>query len=358
MNQAAGVQSFQCQQCGGAVAYDAGAGGLKCNYCGHFQATQPPPVGQAMVREIPIEEGMRMAARGLGTPLTAVECQECGATVNVGQGAQTVTCRFCKSHKVLPHEATGALIRPESMVPFQVNRDGAVSTFQKWMAGLWFRPGDLKDLARVEEMSGVYIPFWTFDAQVYSQWRAEAGYHYQEQERDSEGNMRTVTKTRWEHASGQRRDFHDDVIVCASKGVPDSLVNRFRTWSTKELVPYDPQYLAGWAAESYAIDLPVAWQRGQADIESRQEDNCRRDIPGDTNRNLRVDNQFSAVTFKHVLLPLWVAAFRYGDKPYAFLVNGQTGEVVGYAPWSVWKIALFILVIVAIITAIVILTRN
>lgn len=308
-------------------------------------------------REIPIAEGMASAARGFGTPVKEIECQECGATVNVEPQSQTVTCPFCRSQKVLPREATANLIQPESVVPFKVDKAAANSAFGAWIGKLWFRPGDLKKMAQVQELGGVYVPFWTFDAQVYSNWTAEAGYHHTETETDSEGNDREVTKTRWQHASGSRNDFYDDTIVCASKGLPERLVDRFRSWSTGELVPYEPRYLAGWAAESYVIDLPDAWTLGQQRMESSQHSRCAGDVPGDTHRNLHVSNNFSAVTFKHVLLPIWIAAYRYGDKPYQFLVNGQTGEVVGLAPWSVWKITLFVLLIVAIIVAIVVLTR-
>jgi hypothetical protein len=84
---------------------------------------------------------------------------------------------------------------------------------------------------------------------------------------------------------------------------------------------------------------------------AEQERNCARDVPGNTHRNLSVDNTFSALTFKHVLLPLWIAAYRYNNKVYRFLVNGQTGEVVGKAPWSIFKIALLVLALIAISVA-------
>src|SRR6185436_18067214 len=105
------------------------------------------------------------------------------------------------------------------------------------------------------------------DAQVDSRWTADAGYYYYETEyyTDQQGNRasRQVQRTRWESAWGSRSDFFDDTIVCASKGLPPKMVENFRSWSTKELVPYQPHYLAGWKAESYAIDLMPAWGMGQ-----------------------------------------------------------------------------------------------
>jgi len=352
VNPAVQGDAFPCQNCGAKLSYDATTQGLACPYCGHKQAVVAagPP---GAVREIPIEEGYRLAERGLGTPVTQVVCSDCGATVNVSPGEQTAKCAFCGSHQVLPREASGQEIRPESLVPFRVDKASANGTFEKWLGELWFRPSDLKRMAKVQEMGGVYIPFWTFDAQVDSRWTAEAGYYYQETEwyNDAQGNRqsRQVTKTRWEPASGYRSDFFDDTIVCASKGLPANLVEKFRSWTTKELVPYQPHYLAGWKAESYAIDLMPAWGMGQSIMADTQRSRCSRDVPGDTQQNLSVQNAYSRVTFKHVLLPIWIAAYRYGGKPYQFLVNGQTGEVVGKAPWSFWKIFFLVVALLAVV---------
>ncbi|HMY20949.1 MAG TPA: hypothetical protein PKA58_31715, partial [Polyangium sp.] len=127
---------------------------------------------------------------------------------------------------------------------------------------------------------------------------------------------------------------------------------------TKALTPYRPEFLAGWRAEAYALDLMPAWDIGQTKMAHEQQSRCARDVPGDTHQNLQVHNNFAHVTFKHVLLPIWVAAYRYQDKPYQFLVNGQTGEVVGKAPYSIIKIVLFILFILAVIAGIAVATGS
>jgi LSD1 subclass zinc finger protein len=362
-NQAApSAQEFPCGNCGAKLHYDAGSQSMKCPYCGFAQAVPQqqqhhPAAGGG--REIPIEEGLRMAQRGFGTPVTQVACNDCGATVNVTPGEQTAKCAFCGSQKVLAQEAAGTAIRPESMVPFKVDKSGANKKFEEWIGGLWFRPNDLKKMAKLQEMGGVYIPFWTFDSWVRSDWTAEAGYHYYETEyyTDANGNRqsRQVQRTRWQFASGWRTDFFDDVLVCASKGLPQDLVSKFQTFDTKQLTPYRPEFLAGWRAESYAIDLMPAWGSAQTSMAATQTGRCGSDVPGDTHRNLSVNNQFSAVTFKHVLLPIWIAAYRYNNKPYQFLVNGQTGEVVGLAPWSFWKIFFAVLGGIALVTAIVLI---
>lgn len=349
---------FPCQNCGAKLHYDAGAQAMKCPYCGTQQAVPTPQQASAagpVGREIPIEEGLRLASRGLGTPVTQVSCRDCGATVNVSPGEQTAKCAFCGSQQVLAQEAPGTAIRPESMVPFKVDKAAANKKFADWLGTLWFRPNDLRQLAKLQEMGGVYIPFWTFDAWVRSNWNADAGYYYYETEyyTDQEGDRQTreVQRTRWEPAAGWRQDFFDDTLVCASKGLPAELVCKFQSFDTKQLTAYQPQFLAGWRAEAYAVDLLPAWGNAQQSMSQVQQGRCASDVPGDTHRNLHVNNAFSHVTFKHVLLPIWIAAYRYNGKPYQFLINGQTGEVVGKAPWSFWKIFFFCLAIAIVVTA-------
>lgn len=350
------AHSFPCSNCGAKLEYDAGAQALRCPYCQSEQAIQ---AGGAEIREIPIEEGFRRAARGLAIQVTAVSCQGCGATVNVGPLDRTVQCTFCGSHKVLPHEADPNLIRPESLLPFQVDRALAVQSFRNWLKGLWFRPSDLKKTANLEQIVGVYIPFWTFDAWVHSTWTADAGYYYYETQSYTvvvngrrETRTRQVRRTRWVPASGQRNDHYDDELVCASKGLPRDLSTEVARFDTTRLVPYSPQFLAGWRAESYGIDLFDAWKLAQEQIANQQERRCAGDVPGDTHRFLRVNSHARGVTFKHVLLPIWIAAYAYRGKTYRFLVNGQNGKVAGNAPYSWWKILFFTIAVIALIGAV------
>lgn len=347
------AHSFPCSTCGAKLEYDASVQAMRCPYCGSQQAIR---VEHANIREIPLEEGFRLARRGLDTPVVAVDCQECGATVNVAPHERTVECTFCGSFKILPHEADPNLIRPESLVPFQVDRNAAIQSFRAWLNELWFRPSDLKSASTVEHLVGVYVPFWTFDADAHSNWTADAGYYYYETKTytvvvngRTETRTRRTRHTRWVPASGQRNDHYDDELVCASKGLPPEMIPEIATFDTKRLVPYQPHFLAGWRAESYAIDLFNAWKHAQSRIEFEQRKRCSRDVPGDTYRDLRVNTTLYNVTFKHILLPIWIATYRYRGEPYRFLVNGQTGKVVGSAPYSWVKIVLFVLVVAAIV---------
>ena len=364
--QSAAAQEFRCSQCAGEMHWDPGAGAMRCQYCSHVVAVSETE-GNASVVEYDLEHGLAMARnRGYGTPVRTTVCKECGATISFGDNVTATRCDFCDSAQVMEQEADRNVLRPESLVPFHVDKKVAGEKFSSWIHGLWFRPNDLKHRAEVEEMNGVYVPYWTFDAQVDSDWTAQAGYHYYDTEtyteRDAQGNTvtrtRQVQRTRWVWSSGRRNDLYDDVLICASRGLPHELADRLTTFDTARLVPYEPNYLAGWKAEEYAVELNDAWKTAVGRIESSQRSRCSRDVPGDTQRFLSVHNQFSSETFKHVLLPIWIASYRYHEKVYRFLVNGQTGEVTGKAPWSWIKIILFSTVVVGLIVAAIIFFQS
>ena len=163
---------------------------------------------------------------------------------------------------------------------------------------------------------------------------------------------RQVRRTRWEHAAGRDAHFFDDELVVASKGLKPGLVRQLFPFDTTKLALYQPSFLAGWEAERYQIDLKSGWTIGRKLMDDEIRNRCAAKIPGDTYKNLNVSSEFSAVTFKHILLPIWIAAYHYKDKLYQFLVNGQTGKVSGTSPKSWIKITLFVLAIAAVVAGI------
>ncbi len=351
------AERFKCEGCGAEQRYEASIKKLKCDFCG---ATREVPKGAGVVVERDLFAGLESLPTGLGVETNkAARCKECGATVHFDSAKTAASCAFCGSSSILMQEENRKLLRPESLVPFGIDRKNANDNFSRWMRRLWFRPNDLKHLAKVQEVAGVYVPFWTYDAHVESSWTADAGYYYYvTEEYEVEENGETVTRTReirhtrWESAWGQRSDDYDDVLVCASVGLPPDLADSMKSFDTAQLVPYTPGYLAGWSAEEYAVDLQAGFGRAQQKIDTEQSARCARDVPGDTHRALDVSSQYSNLTFKHVLLPIWIAAYRYRGEIYRFLVNGQTGEVQGKAPYSWIKIALFALAVAALIALI------
>ncbi len=349
------VRKFPCKQCGAGLTFAPGQSALECPYCGFRE--EIPTTPQA-IQEYDLESALAQEPHGEGWGIErrALHCENCGATTTFQPGQVAGQCAFCGSSKVVEQGASQNLIQPESLIPFAVKRDEAVACFRKWIGSRWFRPNDLKEAGRLAKIQGAYLPFWTYDALTVSHWTADAGYHYWETETytetDSEGRTQTKTrqvqKTRWHPASGTRQDFFDDELICASTGLPPQLIQGICPFDLNALAPYDPNYLAGFSAEEYQVGLREGWHTAQSRIQAKVEMACAGDVPGDTHRNLRVNTAYYRMTYKHLLLPVWIAAYLYNDKTYRFLVNGQTGKASGEAPLSWWKIAGLVLVILAV----------
>ena len=344
---------FPCDNCGADMTWDPAVDALSCEYCGNEQQV---PRGEGTIVERSFDE-VSQAETGFGVELRVTKCSNCGARVAFEGSSTSEECVYCGSANVLAQVANRNALRPESLVPLDVSKDDVQASFRRWVKGLWFRPSALKQVERIEG-TGIYVPFWTFDAHVHSDWSADAGHYYWDTETyvtmvNGKPQVRTrrVRRIRWVPAWGDRDDVYDDLLVHASKGLSPELVRDLGGFDTTALVPYRPEYLAGWRAEEYQIDLEGGWARGQREIEARQRQRCAGDVPGDTHRNLRVQNHIANVRWKHVLLPIWSLQYRFRGKVYTVLVNGQTGRVTGKAPISWLKILLLVLGVSAAVAA-------
>lgn len=342
------ARKFPCGACGADVVWNPGAAALKCPYCGNETAL---PTSSDQVVERPLEEALKAPrSLGWGAERKSVRCTKCGATTTFDPGVSASRCAFCATPAVVEAPTASDHVRPAGLLAFVVDQSAASQRFRTWVSGLWFRPNDLKSKSSVTAMQGVYVPFWTFDALTHNRWTAEAGYHYTVQVEAIENGkrvLRSETRTRWEPAAGFLEKPFDDVPVPASKGLPPGLARGIEPFPTGGLVPYDPQYLSGFLAEEYAVDLPDAVTTAKERMTREIYAACGSEVPGDTHRNLQVSTAWSGLTCKNALLPVWISAYEYAGKPFRFLVNGVTGKVDGHAPFSAVKIALAIAAVIA-----------
>jgi hypothetical protein len=246
-------------------------------------------------------------------------------------------------------------------LPFKVSQTQVRETIRRWLGSLWFAPGKLKTRALVDTVHSVYIPYWTFDAQVHCPWEAEAGHYYYvtEEYRDNQGRsqVRQVRRVRWEPAAGAVDHFFDDEPVAGTHGVPLNLLRQIEPFPTvAELVPYDTGYLSGHVVEHYQVVLLDASQRSRQQMDAKLQELCAAEVPGDTYRSLRIFPNYSKQTFKHVLVPVWLLTYTYGASVFRIVVNGYTGLMAGTYPKSPWKILGAVLL--ALLIVIVVLMLN
>jgi DNA-directed RNA polymerase subunit RPC12/RpoP len=353
---AAASQTYICPKCAGKMNFDAASGMLNCPFCGH---SMPVPTTTDAVKEHDLLQTLQDEsgkAHGYGTDVKAINCKSCGATVNVPANVTSTQCPFCGSNQVIEQKPDPKLIQPESVVPFGVDEATAHRKFRDWLGQGWFHPNDLKALGGGQKLRGVYLPFWTFDAHAESNWRAESGDYYYETEwvtvtRDGKQvrEQQQVQKVRWYWTSGHHSGEYDDVLVYATRSINLKILQKIYPYDTQKLLTYKPDFLAGWSAEAYQIPLAEAWPLGRDILYNHEHSACDSLVPGDTHRNLSVSTDLSQLTYKHVLLPVWVASYRYNNKTFQFMINGQTGKVQGEKPISAIKVAIAVVVALIII---------
>lgn len=351
------VHRFRCPGCGADLQFAPEGGNLTCPYCGRQERIEP--TGGA-VEERSYEQYLELHADRMGTLAEGaleVACQTCGATVTFTPPMVAGECDFCGSPLVAQPRSADPVLAPEGVLPFRVTQDAASSSIGNWIGSLWFAPNALKRLAAHEGVGGVYIPFWTYDSYTASRYTGERGEHYYTTElyteRDAQGRevqqSRQVQHTRWHSASGQVERWFDDILVPATKSLPPQRLAALEPWDLGELTSYEPAYLSGYKAQRYQVSLAEGFELAKQVAEPAIREDVRRDIGGDEQRISNVATQYSAVTFKHLLLPVYVGAYRFNDKVYQIVINGRTGEVQGERPYSVWKIVLLILCILFVL---------
>lgn len=354
---------WPCAQCGADLRYAPGQTQLTCEHCGHVQAIAQaePGARQKALGELDLQRGLRDDLPAAATDeVRSSSCPSCGAVIEFKGATHATECPFCASPVAVD---TGAhrVIKPQALVPFALTEDQARDQLTKWLGRLWFAPNLLLEYTRKgRAMTGIYVPYWTFDAATRSRYRGQRGEHYYETRTVSvivngkrEQRQQQVQKTRWYPAAGQvARDF-DDMVVIASTALPQRLANGLDPWDIGQLVVYSPDYLAGFQAEGYTVALADGHTSARARMAQVIASDVRRDIGGDVQQIDQIDSDFRDETFKHILLPVWMAAYRYGGKSYRFLVNGQTGEVQGERPYSAWKIAFAVVLVLIVVLGVV-----
>jgi ribosomal protein S27E len=342
---------YPCEQCGAELRFAPGQTVLKCDHCGHEQKIAPATGRIPRFGELDLARGLRDDLPDMASEeVRSTHCPNCGAVVEFSGASHAAECPFCATPLVVD---TGShrRIKPQALIPFQLDEGAARKALISWLGRLWFAPNRLLEFTRAgRAMNGVYVPYWTFDADTQSRYRGAKGVHYYETRTvtvNVKGKMerRTeqVQKTRWYPASGRVARQFDDVLVIAATSLPTRLGEGLEPWDMGALQPYSPDYLAGFQAEGYTVALADGHQTGRRKMEAVIAEDVRRDIGGDVQRIDNIDSDFDNETFKHVLLPVWMAAYKYSGKSYRFLVNGLTGEVQGERPWSVWKITFAVL---------------
>ena len=340
------------------MQFNPESGQLKCGHCGHTQAmlagsSVAPHDFHGAVSGHPLQ------------PITAkalqATCSGCGATVAFEPPEVAGACSFCGTAIVAQPKAADPLIAPDGVLPVKLPKDGALNRLQQWLKTRWFAPSALKRLARPEGINGVYLPFWTYFCHTESAYTGERGEHYYTTEtytENGEERTREVQHTRWYSASGNVSEDFSNVLIPATKAVPEERLNKLQPWDLNALCGYEPGYLAGFRAQRYQVELAEGFEHAKAVMARVIERLICQDIGGDEQRIDSVNTTYSNIFFLHLLLPVWIGAYQFQSKIFHIVVNARTGEVQGERPYSPWKIGLLVLAIIAAVILIILLNGN
>jgi hypothetical protein len=364
--EAVAQQKFSCPSCGGEAQWNPAKQALVCPFCGTTApaSAQLTATGQQVIVEhdlVSAVRGIPDSQRGWQAEKISVKCQSCQAISVFDPGKVGQRCDFCGSTALVPYEETKDAFRPESLLPMKLSETQVRDAIRRWYGNRWFAPNLLKRAALTDTVKGLYIPYWTFDAQVHADWTAESGYYYYETETYEENGQtktRQVQKVRWVPSSGTLDHFFDDELVPASRGVKEGMLRRIEPFPTKQLVPYQPGFLSGWTVERYQIDLIAAAKEAREEMDGKMEQLCSAQVPGDTQRNLQVQTDYSGQTFKHILTPIWLLTYNYGKRNFQVVINGYTGAIAGAYPKSWIKITFFVLAVLAAVLVFVTLAQH
>ncbi|MCA9115099.1 MAG: hypothetical protein KDA79_08430 [Planctomycetaceae bacterium] len=348
---------FPCDSCGADLVFHIGLQNLKCEYCGFVKTIDLQAADgireqdfaavlrqQAERRKQPARPD-RASAPSTGdqqapgqVEVNEIRCDSCGGTVEFLGSLTSSACPWCDSpvQRENVHRA-GDRIPVDAVLPFQIPRRKAEEQVARWVASRWFAPNDFRQQGANGKLNGIYMPYWTYDAFTTNEWAGQRGDRYTDTVRRN-GKTEHVRKTRWSSVSGAFQRFFDDVLVLASGRLHRDLTDALEPWPLNQCRPFSPEMLAGYFARTYEIELDAGFEMARRRIEEAlRADVCRR-IGGDSQRISRLDTAYEAITFKHLLLPVWLMANRHHGRVYQVIVNAGTGEVQGERPWSFWKL--------------------
>ncbi|GAA2633904.1 hypothetical protein [Paractinoplanes durhamensis] len=345
---------YPCANCGANVEFAPGTTVLKCPYCG--AETPLVAVAGRQIREHSYAEFAGLPRKPIATlaPHTFT-CQGCGAVTQSDKISDR--CQFCGA-PLVADVSSGDQVMPEGVLPFAIDRKALREALRQWASSRWFAPNGLKKVTEAESSHSTYLPHWTYDARTVSHYRGQRGDHYWVTEtytEDGQTRTRQVQKTRWRSASGVvARDF-DDVLIAGTGRVAPKHLDKLEPWPLPQAEVYRPEYLAGHETLRYDVEPETGLGTAKSRMAPIIEGDCRSDIGGDEQRVEAVETQYSDVTFKLMLLPVWIACYLHAGKTYNILVNGRTAEVAGERPYSAAKIAAAITAAVLLIIVIVVL---
>ena len=320
----------KCPGCGTSIGvkFDPATGTLVCPFCGLNSRLRTPENG-AVTAELDFNSAYQRANVNWGRIKKLIECSNCGGQSLYDAEQITGACPFCGSTSVAPAAENNQILAPNAVIPFTVTKEMAHQIFKDYIKKCWAVPKKVYD-CKLENLTGVYLPFWTYDSLTASRYSAF---------------FRKEPNAQLEMIERDWFEYVDDIVVCASAKVKNPFIPKIQNYDITKAVPYSPEYLAGIPAERYTLGLDYCWERSKEQI--------TRILKKDINRADRrqtvdwIRTNYYNVKFRCLLAPMYFGLYRYRKNTYYVAINGQTGKTLFSVPRYFAK-----MIIIAVIGAI------
>lgn len=295
-----------------------------------------------------------------------MECRECAAALQIEAGHRTTICPYCRCPSVIERPAAPDRPNPTFVLPFTVTPDRVRDCVTAWTRKSRLLHRSL-DKTTIQEIKGIYVPAYLYTAIVHASYAAEIGENYTVTETyTTTVNGKTVTRTRtrteteWRSLQGEHSAYASDVVVTASRGLPNAELEAIEPFDLRALRRYSPALVSGWLAEEPSLPLATCVEQARQEAQTQEERRLAAFMPGDKHRGLQYNMSVRDETIDPLLVPVWVLSVRPNPKVPAFrvLANGQTAEVWGPEKLSIWKILLWITAALAVIAAVILVARS
>ena len=329
----AGLQEYKCPCCGGAIEFNSSLQKMKCPYCDTEFEMETLAAYDTELKNEPVSDMNWENAAGSEwdesetAALNTYVCKSCGGEIVGDENTAATACPYCGNPVVMMGKLSGSL-KPDLVIPFQLDKKAAKAALKKHYSGKRLLPKVFREENHLDEIKGIYVPFWLFDA------GAEAHIRYKATRmRSWSDNDFDYTETSFYAVTRGGTLAFQHVPVDGSTKMSDDLLESIEPFDLSQAVDFQTAYLAGYLADKYDVDAEQSIQRANERIRESVRSMMASTVQGYTSftpANTQIELEHGTV--RQVLMPVWMLSTRWNDQNYLFAMNGQTGKLVGDLP--------------------------
>lgn len=348
------VTDYKCPACSGAMSFDAASGKVKCEYCSAEYTIEEIKALYAEKNKAVVDDAAKPEEPEMwdaGDGMKAYKCQGCGAEMVCDDTTAATSCPYCGSPTVMPQQFQG-MLKPKYIIPFKVDKNQAISKLKEYYKGKKLLPSNFTRQNQLEEIKGVYVPFWLYSGTV----DADMSFEGVTKEVKKTSTEEITTKKHYEVRRKGTVSF-EKVPTDASSSMPDDLMDSIEPYDYKELTNFEMEYLPGYLADKYDVSKEDSLKRAQRRAETSTVDAIQDTV--DNYDEVHEKTMMRSVRFmgerqEYALMPVWLLGTRWHDENCMFAMNGQTGEMTGNLPVDngkrlAWILGIVLPIVIAIL---------